>query len=322
MAFKAPCDCTAVNGLKAYFPNAQGIATNQTFVFTDAHGNNLAGIGHLFKKGAIVKALLDVDAGKAYIQNADTNAYLEDRLNNHKHDAADIESGTLPLARGGLGRDLSTTPDYAILRNSGAGYDYAHYTATDNGALYATAENGIPKFGTLPVAQGGTGQTTASAALGALIVNSSALTATELASGDQIGVRDISASGDKGRRTTLANLATFLGTSGGMLRFGTGSYVGTVEYSDSTSAKGSQTVEFPTEAKAILLYPASDSSVFDPQWIVPGCNNIPGAGSLGSSGLNLTIDWDGSSATFEGVKRYASRGPFYKGTTYNYIYIY
>jgi hypothetical protein len=40
----------------------------------------LTGIGHLFAKGAIVKAILSVDEGKAYIQNADTNAYLEGKI--------------------------------------------------------------------------------------------------------------------------------------------------------------------------------------------------------------------------------------------------
>ena len=52
------------------------------FHFADAHGNNLAGIGNLFKAGAIVKVLLSLDESKAYIQNADTNAYLENKFAN------------------------------------------------------------------------------------------------------------------------------------------------------------------------------------------------------------------------------------------------
>ena len=82
MTFKAPCDCNAVAGLKAYFPNMSGVLTNQVFLFTDAHGNNLTGVGHLFATGALVKVILNVDEGKAYIQNADTNAYLEGRFEN------------------------------------------------------------------------------------------------------------------------------------------------------------------------------------------------------------------------------------------------
>ena len=35
----------------------------------------------MFQTGAIVKAILSVDEGKAYLQNADTNAYLEGKFN-------------------------------------------------------------------------------------------------------------------------------------------------------------------------------------------------------------------------------------------------
>ena len=41
VSFEAPCDCTAVTGLKAYFPNDAGTIINQVFAFADAHGNNL-----------------------------------------------------------------------------------------------------------------------------------------------------------------------------------------------------------------------------------------------------------------------------------------
>lgn len=92
MAFKAPCDCNAVAGLKAYFPNDKGVATSQVFLFADAHGNNLTGIGHLFTAGAIVKVILHVDEGKAYIQNADTNAYLEGKFEGK----ADLVGGKVP----------------------------------------------------------------------------------------------------------------------------------------------------------------------------------------------------------------------------------
>lgn len=73
--FKAPCDCTAVNGLAVSYGN-----TEKLFTFKDAHGNTLTSTGNLFTKGAIVKALLDIVNGFAYLQNADTNAYLEGEL--------------------------------------------------------------------------------------------------------------------------------------------------------------------------------------------------------------------------------------------------
>lgn len=39
--------------------------------------------------------------------------------------------------------------------------NHFEYTQVKNGAYYATATNGVPNFGTLPIAQGGTGETTA-----------------------------------------------------------------------------------------------------------------------------------------------------------------
>ena len=74
--FKAPCDSTAANGLKVCAANV-----TQTFTFRDAHGNDLANQENLFSAGAYVKVILDTTKAYAYIQNGDTNTYLEHRLN-------------------------------------------------------------------------------------------------------------------------------------------------------------------------------------------------------------------------------------------------
>lgn len=84
VTFAAPCDCTAITGLKVYHPGG-----SKVFVFKDAHGNTLTGIGNLFAKDAYVKAILDVNNGFAYIQNADTNAYLEGRFKTLDDHASD-----------------------------------------------------------------------------------------------------------------------------------------------------------------------------------------------------------------------------------------
>ena len=73
--FKAPCDCTEVTGLLVSYPEG-----SQGFTFRDSHGNNLAGIGNLFSRGAYVKVLVDTVRGYAYIQNADNNGYLNGYL--------------------------------------------------------------------------------------------------------------------------------------------------------------------------------------------------------------------------------------------------
>lgn len=83
LTFKAPCDCTAVAGLKVNYPNAtddDSTEATKTFVFKDAHGNALTGIGNLFSQDAYVKVILDTVNGFAYLQNADTNSYLEGKL--------------------------------------------------------------------------------------------------------------------------------------------------------------------------------------------------------------------------------------------------
>ena len=64
------------------------------------------------------------------------------------------------VALGGTGRTSHTSN--AVL--TGNGTNALNNVATGNGAFYATGTNGAAKFGTLPVAQGGTGSTTQSGA--------------------------------------------------------------------------------------------------------------------------------------------------------------
>lgn len=78
--------------------------------------------------------------------------------------ASAITSGTLGIARGGTGK--STHTSNAIL--TGNGTSAVNNVATANGAFYATSSNGAAKFGTLPIAQGGTGATSVDGILSAL----------------------------------------------------------------------------------------------------------------------------------------------------------
>ena len=73
--FKSPCDSTAADGLKVCAANV-----TQTFTFRDAHGNELINHENLFVAGAYVRVILDTVNSYAYILNADTNAYLENRF--------------------------------------------------------------------------------------------------------------------------------------------------------------------------------------------------------------------------------------------------
>lgn len=97
------------------------------------------------------------------IQNQAVNTALSGKANSsHTHKAGDITSGVIPLDRGGTGSNVSLrdAPNGAIIRKLKDNNDNElWYTPTKDGALYATSENGIPVFGTLPLAQGGTGST-------------------------------------------------------------------------------------------------------------------------------------------------------------------
>ena len=81
VTFKAPCDCTAIDGLRVcYIENST--LKEKIFTMKDAHGNTLTGLGNLFEEGAYVHAILDTENMFAYLQNADTNGYLEGNFKN------------------------------------------------------------------------------------------------------------------------------------------------------------------------------------------------------------------------------------------------
>lgn len=78
--FRSPVDCSAITGLIVYYPGVDGNTVSKVFVLADAHGNNVGDIDHLFAEDVVVKVILDVTKGMAFVQNADTNAYLEAAL--------------------------------------------------------------------------------------------------------------------------------------------------------------------------------------------------------------------------------------------------
>lgn len=80
VVFRSPVDCSQVTGLKVYYIGEDGLAASKEFAFADAHGNNVGDIDHLFAENVAVKVILDVTTSMAFVQNADTNAYLEGRF--------------------------------------------------------------------------------------------------------------------------------------------------------------------------------------------------------------------------------------------------
>lgn len=71
----------------------------------------------------------------------------------------DVIPRMLPLFNGGTGTDLSVAPVNSVIYTETSGTAMGSI-ATASGAFYATSTNGKPKFGTLPIKQGGTGAKT------------------------------------------------------------------------------------------------------------------------------------------------------------------
>lgn len=89
--FKAPCNCTEIEGLTVQYPMEDDSSGTKEFSFRDAHGNDLTGIGNLFSKDAYVKVILDTVNGYAYLQNADNNSYLHSAvLGTYTHSSAGL----------------------------------------------------------------------------------------------------------------------------------------------------------------------------------------------------------------------------------------
>lgn len=80
VTFKAPCDAKDITGLKIYYTNEAKAVVFEDFTLNDANVGNIGVLDNIFSAGAIVKVILDTDANNAFVQNADTNAYLEGKL--------------------------------------------------------------------------------------------------------------------------------------------------------------------------------------------------------------------------------------------------
>ena len=81
VVFRSPLPYSDVTGLTVISTNSKnGSSTSKNFTFVDAHRNDVTHLSDLFNQGAIVKVILDCSAELAYIQNADTNSYLEDKF--------------------------------------------------------------------------------------------------------------------------------------------------------------------------------------------------------------------------------------------------
>lgn len=129
VTFRSPANCSEVNGLIVYYPNGDTTAS-KTFQFADAHGNNV-GSKNLFAADVLVKVLLDTEKSRAYVQNADTNAYLESELAKKlPKDGSGAMTGNLVLEK--------NTP-IMRLRDTTTGSEGTLFNANDR--LYLQSQN-------------------------------------------------------------------------------------------------------------------------------------------------------------------------------------
>lgn len=147
ITFKAPCDGSAVDGLKVYYNNK-----SQAFSFRDAHGNNLAGLGNLFSSGAYIKAILNTSEGYAYLQNADTNKHLEAHINN-KNNPHGVTIAQIGAAAASHTHTKSQITDFPSSMPASDVYSWAKqskkptYTYSEVGAAAASHTHSLSSLG-------------------------------------------------------------------------------------------------------------------------------------------------------------------------------
>ena len=142
VVFRSPVDCSQITGLIVYVTE-NGNTTSQEFALADAHGNNVGDIDHLFAENVVVKVILDVAHSMAFVQNADTNAYLEGRFADifDKLCPTVIETGKLVQITSIEGMPLSVTGAFeGTLEVSVCGknlYNKTAYPLDTNGYPYS-----------------------------------------------------------------------------------------------------------------------------------------------------------------------------------------
>lgn len=167
----------------------------------------------------------------------------------HTHAAKDLPATMPPSAHKHTKSDITNFPSSMPASDV---YSWAKavskpsYTPSEVGAAPASHSHGSADLPTMPITKGGTGATTAAAALYALLNGSGALAASGLATGDILALGDISAK--TGKKVTLADLLTWM-KNNGSVQIATGSYVGTGTY----GANNPCSLTFPFVPKCIMI---------------------------------------------------------------------
>lgn len=190
----------------------------------------------------------------------------------------------VPLTRTINGKALSADISLTNTDVSAAASVHTHSASNINSGTLAS-----DRLPTVPLTKGGTGQTSAAAALYALINGASALVASGLATGDILALGDISTA--TGKKVTLANLITFLQSNLGAARIATGSYVGTGTYGADNPC--SLTFDFLPQALLISVGSGYSSKGYPLQQVLIR-NQTYATTTDELSGGNINIYWGDS----------------------------
>ena len=264
-------------------------------------------------------------AGNKYLLYPITKAECVDGLeealaakaaSSHIHAAGDITSGTLSTARGGTGNANGTVAKLTTARTIRTNLGSTS-TASFDGSANVTP--GVT--GTLPIANGGTGQTSAAKALYALINGSSALAYSGAAAGDFLALLDASAA--TGKKISLENLINYMQLLGGVPKIATGSYTGTGTYGASNPCS----LTFPFLPKLVIIretganYSNSKWSGYFTAILIPdaGGPTIGIEGSVIIYGVNNALS---QTFTDTGISWHSTRSALYQLNTANRDYGY
>lgn len=164
--------------------------------------------------------------------------------------------GTLPVAQGGTGLTTASYKNAIITGNGTTVTNAFTVVRTASGALYATAQDGAAKFGTLPVAQGGTGATSFTA--NSLIISGSTTTAalTTRAIYDRTSVNALNAAATWANSTSIPTLNT--------LTYWDGRYQTTSNLSNLTYLN--KRINFPTITGGTGVTAADNGSGSNPRY--------------------------------------------------------
>ena len=130
VVFKAPCDASQVTGLNLYYQQEM-----QNFSFADANANDVGDLDALFAEGAVVKVILDTYTNMAFIQNGDTNAYLENRFKEIGTGGGTSGSNQLvvTITRDADGNRISSHGSLSIFNHIKSGGSAVAYIHEENG---------------------------------------------------------------------------------------------------------------------------------------------------------------------------------------------